>query len=164
LCPTRNNRWCCWAGGAFNPSDIAAPIRSVLRRQGNVSVIMGDATGIDLDRSDFWMPIGNADPGALRQIDLQLLGRGDAAPKRFERDPHDEMVESRGHDLVDRRAHAIAHHLHVLVERLLGIERAFLDGDAAGVTGHARYPQHIGLGLDGCIGRRHDQADTLSKA
>ena len=38
------------ATAALNPSDIAAPIRSVLRQQENVSVIMGDATSIDLDR------------------------------------------------------------------------------------------------------------------
>jgi NADH dehydrogenase len=38
------------ATAALNPSDIAAPIRAVLRKQKNVSVIMGDATGIDLNR------------------------------------------------------------------------------------------------------------------
>jgi len=38
------------ATAALNPSDIAAPIRSVLRKQENVSVILGDATSIDLDR------------------------------------------------------------------------------------------------------------------
>ena len=38
------------ATAALNPSDIAAPIRGVLRQQENVSVIMGDATAIDLDR------------------------------------------------------------------------------------------------------------------
>ena len=37
------------ATAALNPSDIAAPIRNVLRKQKNVSVIMGEATGIDLD-------------------------------------------------------------------------------------------------------------------
>jgi NADH dehydrogenase len=37
------------ATAALNPSDIAAPIRAVLRKQSNVSVIMGDATGIDPD-------------------------------------------------------------------------------------------------------------------
>jgi len=37
------------ATAALNPSDIAAPIRAVLRKQKNVSVIMGEATGIDLD-------------------------------------------------------------------------------------------------------------------
>ncbi|HXH94329.1 MAG TPA: NAD(P)/FAD-dependent oxidoreductase [Thermoanaerobaculia bacterium] len=38
------------ATAALNPSDIAAPIRSVLRKQENVGVILGDATSIDLDR------------------------------------------------------------------------------------------------------------------
>jgi NADH dehydrogenase len=38
------------ATAALNPSDIAAPIRSVLRKQENVSVILGDATSIDLDK------------------------------------------------------------------------------------------------------------------
>src|SRR5712675_1771876 len=33
------------ATAALNPSDIAAPIRAVLRKQKNVSVIMGVATG-----------------------------------------------------------------------------------------------------------------------
>jgi len=38
------------ATAALNPSDIAAPIRGVLRRQKNVSVILGDATSIDTSR------------------------------------------------------------------------------------------------------------------
>ena len=38
------------ATAALNPSDIAAPIRAVLRKQKNVSVILGDATSIDPDR------------------------------------------------------------------------------------------------------------------
>jgi len=38
------------ATAALNPSDIAAPIRSVLRRQQNTSVILGEATAIDLER------------------------------------------------------------------------------------------------------------------
>jgi NADH dehydrogenase len=38
------------ATAALNPSDIAAPIRAVLRKQKNASVIMGDATGVDSDR------------------------------------------------------------------------------------------------------------------
>ena len=35
------------ATAALNPSDIAAPIRSILRRQRNVTVILGDAQSID---------------------------------------------------------------------------------------------------------------------
>jgi NADH dehydrogenase len=38
------------ATAALNPSDIAAPIRSILRHQQNISVILGDATSIDLDK------------------------------------------------------------------------------------------------------------------
>src|ERR1043166_1872371 len=35
------------ATAALNPSDIAAPIRAVLRKQKKVSVILGDSTAID---------------------------------------------------------------------------------------------------------------------
>ncbi|HEV8657114.1 MAG TPA: NAD(P)/FAD-dependent oxidoreductase [Thermoanaerobaculia bacterium] len=38
------------ATAALNPSDIAAPIRSVVRRQRNISVILGDVTSIDAER------------------------------------------------------------------------------------------------------------------
>ena len=34
----------------LSPADIAAPIRSILRRQKNVNVVLGEVTGIDLDR------------------------------------------------------------------------------------------------------------------
>jgi NADH dehydrogenase len=35
------------ATAALNPSDIAAPIRGILRRQKNTTVLLGEATGID---------------------------------------------------------------------------------------------------------------------
>src|SRR5688500_7765598 len=38
------------ATAALNPSDIAMPIRSILRRQKNVSVILGEAVSVDADR------------------------------------------------------------------------------------------------------------------
>ena len=38
------------ATAALNPSDIAAPIRSILRRQRNVSVLLGEARWIDVNR------------------------------------------------------------------------------------------------------------------
>lgn len=38
------------ATAALNPSDIAAPIRSILHRQKNVNVLLGDATAIDVER------------------------------------------------------------------------------------------------------------------
>jgi NADH dehydrogenase len=37
------------ATAALSPADIAAPIRSVLSRQGNVQVVLGEATSVDLD-------------------------------------------------------------------------------------------------------------------
>src|SRR5512132_3464095 len=38
------------ATAALNPSDIAAPIRSVLRWQKNTRVLLAEATSIDVDR------------------------------------------------------------------------------------------------------------------
>src|SRR3954452_7629242 len=38
------------ATAALNPSDIAAPIRRILRRQKNVEVILGDASSVDVAR------------------------------------------------------------------------------------------------------------------
>src|SRR5512142_35980 len=37
------------ATAALNPADIAAPIRSILRRQKNVDVILGEAQKIDVN-------------------------------------------------------------------------------------------------------------------
>lgn len=46
------------ATAALNPSDIAYPIRSVLRRQENVSkVLLGEVTGVDVERRE--VRIGN---------------------------------------------------------------------------------------------------------
>jgi NADH:ubiquinone reductase (H+-translocating) len=38
------------ATAALNPSDIAAPIRGILRKQKNASVLLGEATAIDVQR------------------------------------------------------------------------------------------------------------------
>jgi len=46
------------ATAALNPSDIAAPIRAVLRKQKNISVIMGDVQTIDTDRRIITMADG----------------------------------------------------------------------------------------------------------
>jgi NADH dehydrogenase len=40
------------ATGALSPGDIAQPLRSVLRKQRNTTVILGEAVGIDLDRRE----------------------------------------------------------------------------------------------------------------
>jgi NADH dehydrogenase len=40
------------ATGSLSPGDIAQPLRSVLRKQRNTTVILGEAVGIDLDRRE----------------------------------------------------------------------------------------------------------------
>jgi len=42
------------ATAALNPSDIAAPIRAVLRKQKNAGVIMGDVRSIPIAASSRW--------------------------------------------------------------------------------------------------------------
>ncbi|MET0852697.1 MAG: FAD-dependent oxidoreductase, partial [Candidatus Rokuibacteriota bacterium] len=38
------------ATAALNPSDIASPIRSVLRRQKNTEVLLAEATDVDVEK------------------------------------------------------------------------------------------------------------------
>ena len=40
------------ATGALSPGEIAQPLRSILARQRNVTVILGEAVGIDVDRRE----------------------------------------------------------------------------------------------------------------
>ena len=40
------------ATGALSPAEIATPLRSIFRRQGNVHVLLGDVTGFDLGRRE----------------------------------------------------------------------------------------------------------------
>jgi NADH dehydrogenase len=49
------------ATAGLNPSDIAAPIRGILRRQKNVSVILGDAVSIDAGRKRVQLADGELD-------------------------------------------------------------------------------------------------------
>ncbi|HEY0157536.1 MAG TPA: NAD(P)/FAD-dependent oxidoreductase [Thermoanaerobaculia bacterium] len=59
------------ATAGLNPSDIAAPIRGILRRQKNVSVILGEATSIDVASRRVQL----AD-GASLTYDLLVLATG----------------------------------------------------------------------------------------
>src|SRR5258706_2758876 len=43
------------ATGALSPGEIAQPLRSVLRRQRNTTVILGEAVGLDPDRPEVLM-------------------------------------------------------------------------------------------------------------
>ena len=46
------------ATGALSPGDIAQPLRSVLRKQRNTTVILGEATGLDIDRREVLLADG----------------------------------------------------------------------------------------------------------
>jgi NADH dehydrogenase len=59
------------AMAGLNPSDIAAPIRSILRRQKNVSVILGEVTSIDAAQKRVQL----ADGGSLA-YDFLVLATG----------------------------------------------------------------------------------------
>src|ERR1700733_2545970 len=46
------------ATAALSPGEIAAPIRSILRRRKNTEVLMSEVTGFDLERRRVEMPDG----------------------------------------------------------------------------------------------------------
>jgi NADH dehydrogenase len=46
------------ATGAVSPGDIAQPLRSILRRQANTTVLLGEAVGLDPDRREVRMSDG----------------------------------------------------------------------------------------------------------
>ena len=50
------------ATGAVSPGDIAQPLRSILRRQRNTTVLLGEAVGLDLDRREVLMSDGGPIP------------------------------------------------------------------------------------------------------
>jgi NADH dehydrogenase len=50
------------ATGALAPSEIAQPLRSILRRNRNTTVLLGEATGIDVERREVQMSDGGPIP------------------------------------------------------------------------------------------------------
>jgi NADH dehydrogenase len=58
------------AGAALSPADIAAPIRHILRRQANTTVLLGEATGIDTERRVVRLAEG---PGGAREVGYDFL-------------------------------------------------------------------------------------------
>src|SRR3954471_13954684 len=46
------------ATGALSPGDIAQPLRSILRKQRNTTVILGEAVGIDVERREVLLSDG----------------------------------------------------------------------------------------------------------
>jgi len=50
------------ATGAISPGDIAQPLRSILRKQRNTSVLLGEAIGIDIERREVTLSDGGPVP------------------------------------------------------------------------------------------------------
>jgi len=50
------------ATGAISPGDIAQPLRSILRRNANTTVLLGEAVGIDVDRREVRLSDGGPLP------------------------------------------------------------------------------------------------------
>ena len=69
------------ATGAVSPGDIAQPLRSILRRQRNTTVLLGEAVGLDVERREVVL----ADGGPLSYDTLIV-----AAGARFSYFGHDE--------------------------------------------------------------------------
>ena len=70
------------ATGGLAPGDIAVPLRHILRRQRNVTVVMGDVTEIDCERRELVverLPAGGADPLRLTYGSLIVSGGSDYA-------------------------------------------------------------------------------------
>src|SRR5690349_14488864 len=50
------------AMAGLSPADIAAPIRSILRKQKNVTVLLAEAEGVDFAASEVILSSGGSDP------------------------------------------------------------------------------------------------------
>jgi NADH dehydrogenase len=50
------------ATGGLSPANIAAPLRAILRRQRNTTVLMGEVTGFDLERKEVLLADGSRIP------------------------------------------------------------------------------------------------------
>src|SRR5262245_9389236 len=72
------------ATGAVSPGDIAQPLRSILRRQRNTTVLLGEAVGIDPDRRAVQLADGGPIP-----YDTLIV----AAGARFSYFGHDEWMD-----------------------------------------------------------------------
>src|SRR3954469_7586936 len=71
------------ATGALSPGDIAQPLRSILRKQANTTVLLGEAVGLDPDRHE----VGMSDGGPIGYDSLIV-----AAGARFSYFGHDDWA------------------------------------------------------------------------
>jgi NADH dehydrogenase len=66
------------AMAGLSPADIAAPIRSILRKQKNVTVLLAEAEGVDFAASEVILSSGGSDPQREERLgyDYLLLSTG----------------------------------------------------------------------------------------
>ena len=98
------------ATGALSPGDIAQPLRSILRRQRNTTVILGEAVGLDPERREVLLSDGGpiaydtlivatgAHHTYFGHDDWARLAPGPQDPRGRDRDPppHPHRVRGRG--------------------------------------------------------------------
>jgi NADH dehydrogenase len=77
------------ATGSLSPAEIAAPLRSVFKRQANARVVLGEATGFDLDRREVVFD-HLADGGGERRLGYDTLVVAGGA--RYSYFGHDEWA------------------------------------------------------------------------
>lgn len=103
------------ATAGLAPAEIAVPIRSVLRKQGNTHVLLGEVTSADLERREVKLADGRAIP-----YDYLLVAAG-AVPNYY---GHDEWAPH-AVSLKDLR-----HALHIRERVLMAFEAAEQEDDA----------------------------------
>ncbi|MGI8623244.1 MAG: NAD(P)/FAD-dependent oxidoreductase [Solirubrobacteraceae bacterium] len=65
------------ATGALSPAEIAAPLRAILKRQGNVRVVLGEVRRFDLDRRSVVIDaLPNGDQGVALDYDTLIVAAG----------------------------------------------------------------------------------------
>src|SRR5205807_5348330 len=63
------------ATSVLTPGQIASPIRGILRKQRNVTVLLGDVTGVDTDRRRVFVDSADRE-GAAVEYDYLILATG----------------------------------------------------------------------------------------
>ncbi|HEX3268973.1 MAG TPA: NAD(P)/FAD-dependent oxidoreductase [Gaiellaceae bacterium] len=78
------------ATGALSPAEIAAPLRSIFRRQRNARVVLAEVTGLDLERREIVLDrLPNGERRAVLGYDTLIVAGG----SRYSYFGHDEWQE-----------------------------------------------------------------------
>jgi NADH:ubiquinone reductase (H+-translocating) len=78
------------ATGALTTAEVATPLRRILRRQRNVRVMLGEVSGVDLDRREVTVDrLPNGESGAALAYDTLIVAGG----SRYSYFGHDEWRE-----------------------------------------------------------------------